>query len=131
MKPLNEVDWGVLGVPKMPEWLEGMASHDFDTREEAYNAFYDSGIPNLHKATPHVIPFVIEFLASEDMPEQDSLLQLLIVLASEAKAYSDHPKLEALAKAVLAEIGHGKAVFEVYTAVDDSKELASELLSYI
>jgi hypothetical protein len=38
-KALTEIDWATLGVPKLPDWLEGTVSHDFDNREEANNAF--------------------------------------------------------------------------------------------
>jgi hypothetical protein len=128
---LSEVDWVSVGTPDMRMWLEGMASHDMSIRENAYDNFYDSGVVDLNKATPYVIPFVIKLLSVPNVPKEGAILQLLIVLASESLAYSDHPKLFELARLTFAEISKGRSVFETYVEKTDTKELAQELLGYL
>ncbi|MFN8527471.1 MAG: hypothetical protein U0894_20850 [Pirellulales bacterium] len=130
-KRLDSIDWLSLGVPEMPHWLEDMVSYDIQKREVAYNSFYDSGVIEINTATPYVIPFLIDYLASESTPRKDAILQLLIVLASEADGYVKHPRLTELAKTVLTEIAKGMRVFEPYQQIDDTKELAVQLLTYI
>lgn len=126
----NSIDWVSLGTPHMAHWLEGMISYNTDAREQAYDDFYDSGVIELNKATPYVIPFLIDFLALQDVPRKRAILQLLIVLAGEASAYKDHPKKAEIAASTLAKISIGISVFEHYKEIDDTKKLATELLTY-
>ncbi len=130
LKQLNNMDWAALGVPMMPRWIEGIVSHDVDTREKSYDNLYDSGVIDLNKATPYVIPFLIDLLTEQDTPRKDAILQLLIVVASEALAYSDHPKLAEIANRTLTEINKGSDTFETYLNGADTKQLALELLKY-
>jgi hypothetical protein len=100
LEGLDQVDWGSLGklvyaqpATKVPELVRDLLSNDKNVRDEAlahlFGAQQDLG--SIQRATPFIIPFIIEILADENTPERVSILWCLHAMFDYLQGSVVHP----------------------------------------
>ncbi len=130
LEDMRQIDWQALNVPALPDWIEATLSSDEAIREQAYNEIYDAHLDDLHRASPYLVPILIELLDNPATQAQSYLLLLMqISYSAQSGIESSYAPRRLLANATIEAIEKG---FEKYLSFLDHDELllnAVELLT--
>ncbi len=82
LEGLNQIDWENLWhfqptySARIPQWIRDLLSENENTRENARNYIFGEGTEygKVTRATPYIIPFLIELLNIDSTPEKCSLV---------------------------------------------------------
>lgn len=94
LEELNTIDWTSRNAEQVPAWILGLASDDKQTRQRSFNNFEEYvvfgnrsfeevnlmwGLSNIFQTDVPilVVPFLIELLDNEQVPEKDNILYFL------------------------------------------------------
>jgi hypothetical protein len=96
-RSFSEIDWAKLGNSDIPLWLEQIESKDEMTRRKAIQKIKDTFapwdildgygstedlLPILERPIPEaIIPFIVEILKNNNVPNKDLILEILLDLA--------------------------------------------------
>jgi hypothetical protein len=93
LETLYDIDWTQFPYhvgcepKKIPEAIWNLVAEDGKIREAAKDALVgiqqDTG--DLYPATPYIVPFIVELLASEQTPDRNHLLDMLACWAAKAR----------------------------------------------
>jgi hypothetical protein len=131
LEGVTNIDWEALDFPQMPQLLYQLTSQEEAVREAAYDQLYDKGMPELHKAAPYVIPFLIELLTIESVEQKNIILLLLMQMASEATgAFEQVPPTRPFTLSVLHQLSLGISVYLKFADQPETADHTILLLGY-
>ncbi len=131
LEDLDNVDWGKLDFPELPKLIRDLTSSDNKIREHAYDELYDKGLSDLPRAAPYVVPFLIELLNQNNIKQKETILLLLMQMASQATAYLYVASSPAFFQSVLDEIAKGVKVYERFVGDIKIAEVTNQLLDSV
>ncbi len=145
----DEIDWKYLGEPEIPQWLKDLTSNDRETRRAAYEKMVDRLIPwpafderngdiKLFKYALRddipllIVPFLIEFLTTENLRNKDGILGMLHNLAcyiyvSVAQDEPEDSIYRTRARLIREAVRRGTRVYRSFLDLPDSEYYGEEM----
>src|ERR1700733_4894040 len=99
LEGLDEIHWSVLqhcrgSATDVPGLIRSLMSHDHDERWEAFGQLADTILHQgtVYEATPYAVPFLIELLKLEDLPEPEIVAALFAGITAGESYYPAHSR---------------------------------------